>query len=65
MHNGLGMIGVVVFIVMCGSWVVNLNQLLACDFKSDYRCEAVHAVGLIPIASVVTVWVDTEEVLND
>ena len=38
-------------------WVYNAYKLTQCDFESNYRCEAIHAVGvLIPPAAYVTVW---------
>lgn len=44
------------FILVWGSWLVNLIKLLNCDFAAPWREEIIHAIGLIPIASVVTVW---------
>jgi hypothetical protein len=42
------------------SWVVNLIKLTECDFESPYKCEVVHAVGIIGPVSLVTVWFDTD-----
>ena len=42
-------------------WVYNLNKLMDCDFEADYKCEVVHAAGvIIPPVSVVTVWFDID-----
>lgn len=38
------------------SYIVNWVQFTSCDFKSDYRCEAIHFVGLVPPVSIVTMW---------
>lgn len=44
------------------AWSVNAYKLAKCDFKSDYKCEAVHAIGLFaPPASFVTVWFDSDK----
>ena len=50
----LGSIGVTAF-------VANAIKLSDCDFASPYRCEAIHGIGLIPPAAIVTVWFDTDK----
>ena len=50
---------VIVFFIGC--WIANVVKFLDCDFKADYTCEAIHAIGLIPPASIVTVWFDTDK----
>ena len=50
----LGIIGVIAF-------VANAIKLSECDFVSPYRCEAIHGIGLIPTAAIVTVWFDTDK----
>lgn len=39
-------------------WVVNVVQLVNCDWDNDgnWKGEIIHGVGLIPYASLVTVW---------
>lgn len=37
-------------------WAINAGKFVACDFKPDYRCEAIHGVGLLPPLSIFTVW---------
>jgi len=56
-----GLFSVILIVVVACSWVGNLIKLTDCDFEAPYKCEAVHAIGLIPIVSLVTVWVDVEE----
>ncbi len=42
-------------------WVVNAIKFANCDFESDYKCEAIHIIGVIaPPASYITVWFDTD-----
>ena len=51
-----------VFIVICGFWLINLVQTIECDFKVPYRCEAIGVLGfIIPPASIVTVFADRSE----
>lgn len=38
------------------AWIVNLVKLLRCDFEAPYKDEIVHAIGLIPGASMITCW---------
>ena len=46
-----------VFLLVC--WGINLSHLFTrCDFDTPLRCEATYGIGLHPIASVVTVWID-------
>jgi len=53
----MGAVALTVIVVFIGAWIYNLNQLLDCDFESDYKCEVVHIAGvLIPPVSLVTVW---------
>jgi hypothetical protein len=53
-----------IFIVICaaawviGCWIANFVKLTQCDFEAPYKGEAIHAIGLIPVASTLTVWND-------
>ena len=38
------------------AWGVNLVKLLKCDFEAPYKDEIIHAIGLIPGASMITCW---------
>lgn len=38
------------------SYIVNIVKLCNQDFEKPYKNEVIHAVGLIPPCSVVTVW---------
>ena len=42
------------------TWCVNAYKLTQCDFVWHYKCEVLHAVGIIPPLSVFTVWVGTD-----
>ena len=43
-------------------WLISIYQLSNCDFKSDYKCEATHGIGVfVPPTAIVTVWFDTDE----
>ena len=42
------------------AWIGNIYKFTQCDFKEDYKCEIVHGVGLIPYASIVTIWFETD-----
>ena len=52
------LIALVVF--MLGAWLVNFYKLANCDFESNYRCEIIHGVGIIPPLQAVTVWFDSD-----
>lgn len=54
----VGFIWVLYVAAMVIAWPVNVYQLTRCDFEAPYKCEAVHAVGLIPLTSPVVVWLD-------
>ena len=58
--KGLLMAQVLFLLVVLISWGVNVYRFAECDFESPYKCEIIHAVGVIPIASVVTVWFDDD-----
>lgn len=48
-------------LALAASWVGNFIKLTDCDFKSDYKCEVVHVLGIVPTISLITVWFDFEE----
>lgn len=51
---------IAIALIIGASWIVNLVKLIKCDFEAPYKGEIVHAIGLIPVASVVTVWFSDE-----
>jgi len=52
----------IIFLIAATPWLVNAYKFANCDFESSYKCEAIHAIGvLIPPASFVTVWFDSDE----
>ena len=57
MTIAIGLIYAAIIIGGVGLWAWNGVKLASCDFESDYKCEAIHGVGLvIPPTSVITVW---------
>jgi hypothetical protein len=53
---------VAAFVLAMGvGWIMNIFKLASCDFTAPYRCEIVHAVGLIPIIGLFTGWINIEE----
>ena len=45
------------FFLMCTPYVWNAYKLSNCDFESNYKCEAIHGIGVvIPPTALVTVW---------
>ena len=42
-------------------WVKNIVKLAHCDFKSPYKAELVHAVGILPPVGIITGWVNIED----
>ena len=51
-------------VLSCAPWVVNVIKFVDCDFESDYRCEAIHGAGVfIPPASFITMWFDDDEAI--
>ena len=50
-----------VFIAAVAPWIWNGVKLASCDFESDYKCEVIHAIGVvIPPAAYITVWFDDD-----
>jgi hypothetical protein len=49
-------LGVILFVITC--WVWNLVTLVNLDFEAPYKAEIVHGVGLVPVISCVTVFLD-------
>ena len=42
-------------------WFWNAAKFASCDFESDYKCEAIHGMGVvIPPAAFITVWFDDD-----
>lgn len=43
-----------------GGYGYNAYKLTQCDFESPYKCEVIHAVGMLPPFWVAAVWFDTD-----
>lgn len=45
-------------IVVCATpYITNGYKLSKCDFEENYKCEAIHGIGVIvPPAALVTMW---------
>ena len=52
---------VILFFILIVSWTVNFYKFTQCDFKSDYKCEVMHGIGLFPSVSFITVWFGTDK----
>lgn len=62
MNNDNSNLGYIIFIIiLCLPYFVNGYKLTQCDFESPYRCEGLHAVGLVGPLAYITVWFDTDE----
>ncbi len=49
-------------VALASSWLINVAKFVDCDFKSDYKCEVVHGVGIVLVpASIITVWFESDE----
>ena len=46
--------------LVAGSWITNIVKLFNCDFEGPYRCEVIHAAGLIPPVALVTAWLPSD-----
>lgn len=54
---GMGLAWLIFWIYVGICWVVNIVQLISCDFDTPWKDEIIHIIGLvIPPASGVTVW---------
>lgn len=48
-------------LIFSAPFLINAYQFSNCDFESDYKCEAIHGIGIIiPPASWITVWFDSD-----
>ena len=52
---------VVLILLITAPYVLNAYKFIGCDFESDYKCEAIHGIGVIaPPASYITVWFEDD-----
>ena len=51
---------IIIMMIIFIPWGVNAYKFTKCDFDAPYRCEAIHAVGAVPIMSLITVWFDDD-----
>jgi len=58
---GVFVFGMSVALFCIIAWFVNLYKLAECDFESDYKCEVMHGLGVIPALAPFTVWVGTDK----
>ena len=61
MFKDIGLFIIVVACVVVGSWLVNMSKLTDCDFEAPYKCEVIHGIGVIPVISIATAWIDIPE----
>ena len=57
-HIGLLIFTVLLLLAMGIGWVMNIIKLVNCDFVAPYKCEVIHAIGIIPPVGIVTGWLD-------
>ena len=52
--------GVVILLVVLAGYGYgsNIFKLANCDFKSPYKCEVLHAAGIVPIVGIFAGYVD-------
>lgn len=51
----------IIFVLFVTPWVWNGVKFASCDFESDYKCEAIHGIGVvIPPTAYITVWFDDD-----
>ena len=47
----------IIFVLAVTPWIWNGFKFASCDFESDYKCEAIHGIGVVvPPAAFITVW---------
>ncbi len=52
----------IIFVLLVTPWIWNVIKFVSCDFESDFKCEAIHAIGVfVPPAAFVTVWFADDE----
>jgi len=57
-----GVFVLTIVVLIAAPWLWNAAKFANCDFESNYRCEAIHGIGIImPPASYVTVWFDDDK----
>lgn len=54
--NGFFLIPILFWAYFVVCWVVNLIQLIRCDFAEPWKEEIIHAIGLMGPAAGITVW---------
>ena len=59
--NKILLLPLVLALVALVCWVTNFNKLIDCDFKAPYKCEAIHGIGILPPAALVTAWFDVKD----
>jgi hypothetical protein len=60
--KNVGLIGTLMLFCVIIACIVgygkNVYKLANCDFASPYKCEVIHAVGIIPVVGVFTGYMD-------
>lgn len=48
-------------ILLLNGWIQNIIKLSNCDFEAPYKCEVIHAIGIIPPVGIFTGYMDFSE----
>jgi len=52
----------IILLILFTPYIWNAVKFVSCDFKSNYRCEVIHGIGIfMPPASYITVWFADDE----
>ena len=57
----LVLVGILVGILAVVGYFKNIYELTQCDWEAPYKCEAIHAVGVIPVVGVFTGYMSEDE----
>ena len=51
----------IVILIFGGAYIWNFIKLTNCDYDAPYKCEVIHAIGLMPPLQILTVWFDDDK----
>lgn len=60
-----GLLVISLWVLILSGWTMNIMKLIKCDFKSPYKAEIIHTVGILPPVGMIIGWFHIDDTPDD